>query len=246
MNVRYKNYFYYIFVGCLLCTGCDSVGDCFEGTGKITTDSRYPGNFTSILVEDDINVKLIQNTAFQVELMAGTNLIDEINTYVSDNTLHLENNNVCKWARSYEYEINSSIYFNSLNQIIYKGSGEITSPDTLFLSNPEIIMQGGNGNMYLKVKARKIIARGKSGAGDVLLTGHTDTLHVDVRHAGLFDFSGLKANVVTVHQGGTNNILVHSTNELHVNITYIGNVLYEGDPVVLKLKKTGEGQLIKK
>lgn len=246
MNNNSINYFHCIFIVCLLIIGCDSVGDCFEGTGEITTDERYPGDFTNVLIEDDLNLNLIQNNDVKVEIVAGKNLIDEIRTTVADNTLHLANENVCKWARSYEYEINSTVHFKSLSRLIYKGSGQVMGTDTLFLSAPEIIVQGGNGNLHLMIDTQNVSVKGKSGAGDVILTGNTDTLKIDARHAGLFDFSGLMAGVVTIHHAGTNNIIVHPLNELHVNITYIGNVWFTGEPEVLKLNKTGKGQLLKK
>ena len=241
--MRSKLLYYFQIVIILFC-GCDSVGDCFEGAGDEKKDIRNPGNFSTIILEDDIHATLYQHNACSIEIHAGENLMDEIESTTFNNTLHLANHNVCKWARSYEYEINASIYYQHVSQMVYKGSGRVRSVDTVDANIFEIIVQGGNGDIQLEMNNHHLKINGKSGSGDVILTGQTDTLTINIAHAGLFDLSGLQAGIVNIRHAGTNNAFVYATRELHAHVSYVGNIYCKGDPAVIHYKNTGKGKLL--
>ena len=241
--MRLKHLFYLKILAAFI-AGCDSIGDCMEGTGNIVNQTRYPGDFSIIILEDDINASLIQDGDSEITIGAGKNLMDEIESSVFNNTLHLLNHNVCKWARGYEYEINANIHCNLLSRLIYKGSGAVLSTDTILSPSFEIVVQGGNGDIQLEMNTRHLKINGKSGSGDVILTGQTDTLTVNIAHAGLFDLSGLRAGVVNIRHAGTNNAFVHATKELHAHVSYIGDIYYRGNPSVIEYSRTGEGDLL--
>ncbi len=234
----------YVKILAVFIAGCDSIGDCTEGTGNIVNQTRYPGNFSMIILEDDINVSLIRDPVLEITISAGNNLMDEIESSVFKNTLRLANHNVCKWARSYEYEIHANIHYHSLSGLTYKGSGAVLSKDTIRSPVFEIEVRGGNGDIQLEMNSRHLKIYGKSGAGDVILTGQTDSLTVNIAHAGLFDLSGLRAGIVNIRHAGTNNAYVHATKELHAHVSYIGDIYYRGNPSVIKINKTGEGDLL--
>jgi hypothetical protein len=227
-------------------TSCESVGDCFHGAGETTTETRELQKFKNVVVEDNIHVTLLEGSKSAVEITAGKNLLAELQTEISDGELQLENTNSCEWARSYDNEIHATVYFSKLNQLCYKGSGKVVMEDTVVLDYLNIVVKGGNQSIRLNVFGKKIKVEGISGSGDVTLFGYTDTLEVDIDHAGLFDFSNLPAKIVKINHAGTNHAFVNATRQLHVQISHVGDVFFEGDPRNIEFNKTGEGDLLPK
>lgn len=232
---------------CLLCllSACEETFDCFKGTGKMTVETRNLGSFSSLHIDDDIHVELVQDSITKVEIRAGSNLMDELETSVIDGTLYLRNNNACKWGRSYKHEIHATVWFQSLNSINYRGSGMVRSGDTLHVAELDIFVKG-NGSMELTMVASKMKVVGELGAGDLVLRGTTDLLDVAVYHAGLFDFLQLKANSVKIHHNGSNTVYVHVLQDLYANISHVGDIYYEGNPQVIEVQGEGEGNILKR
>lgn len=121
--------------------GCkkENMCDCFKRTGPIVRESRDLSGFDRIMVENNVNVFITQDSVFKVEIEAGDNIEALIKTEVVDGTLYCRNKNRCNWARSYKKPLNIYITMPVIKYITSDGTGNITSLNTI--TTPEFDVQ---------------------------------------------------------------------------------------------------------
>jgi hypothetical protein len=69
-----------ISVAVLFLVSCNDVEDCIKGTGEVMLEERPVGFYDGITVSDDINLVILNDTARNLVVEAGENLLPEIST----------------------------------------------------------------------------------------------------------------------------------------------------------------------
>ena len=163
----------FLFASC----GKENRWDCIKRTGEIVSEARYPGTFHSIRSMDNVNVILIQDTAYYVRLEAGENLMDGLTTHVTDGFLELGNGNKCSWARCYDHEVNAYVGFVQIDSLDHQGYGTISNEGVLSVDQLDITIMN-NGDVDLEIDALFCSANMHQ-AGDLILRGEADWVELD-------------------------------------------------------------------
>jgi hypothetical protein len=155
-KIKYTILSLLIFVA-LLVSSCQKANrlDCIKRTGSITTENRVLGSFSIIEVYDNVQVFLIQDTSNFVLIKAGENLLSNITTNIEGQTLVIKNKNKCNFTRSYKYQIEIYIHFKKLDELIYRGTGPITSLNTLV--NDTFTFNSWDGTDSVKLNIRSYL-----------------------------------------------------------------------------------------
>lgn len=129
-----------IIIGLFFACSKEKTFDCIKSTGDIEKENRYFDNFSSLYIEDNINVILIQNLPGMVVVEAGDNLLPKIRCEQDGKVLKIKNDNTCNWVRSYKKPINVYAGVDQVKEITQKGygtikEGEALKTDTLRISN---------------------------------------------------------------------------------------------------------------
>ncbi len=108
-----KNLKYLFFTFSLLFISCDKeeAWDCIKSTGEITTETRILENFNKIVLYDNINLWMIQDSTAYIEITAGKNLIPKISIEIENGILIIKNENKYNWLRSYKYSIDVYLHY---------------------------------------------------------------------------------------------------------------------------------------
>ncbi len=149
-----------------------SIGDCFTSTGSIQKEERTVSYFKSIQLEDNVNLFLNQAGQNKLVVEAGGNLLSEIVTEVtSDSVLVISNNNRCNWVRSYDKPINVYLDFTRLDNLDYRSIGDVINQDTIRLDSMKINVWEGAGKIELLLKTETCQANLHDGTADIVLRG---------------------------------------------------------------------------
>jgi hypothetical protein len=219
--------------------------DCVQSAGKMETVIRYPGYFKAVKLYDNIDLHLIPSGSEELELEAGSNLLDKIETYVEeDSVLVIRNNSSCNWVRSYGKPIRVNLKYRELRSIEYRSIGNVTCADTLRQDSLRIDIREGAGNISLDVHTLKCEVNLHYGTADIEITGISNQGYYYQLGAGKIDCSGLKAEQVYLRNWGSNNMFVWATKYLSVEIRGLGDVYYLGSPTI-NSSLFGEGRLLK-
>jgi len=252
--MRYKktnkvNFWFWIslfLVTLLELTSCnkETTFDCFKSTGSIERVPRPVSYFHSIQMNDNVNVYLVQSDSCTLELESGNNLMNQIVTEVTaDSILVIGNNNTCNWVRSYSKPINVYLNIVELKNIEYRSVGDLLSADTLRLDSLQIDIYEGAGMIDLILRTHICETNLHYGTVDVTLKGRSDANVFYQLGAGKIDASELLTGNVYLRNWSSNNMFVWATNFLSVEIKGLGNVYYRGNPGI-EASLPGEGELL--
>lgn len=222
----------------------ESKCDCLKGTGDIVLEERSIGTFENIILNDNINLVIRQDTFYSCTVEAGVNLLSKIETKVNDNTLSIYNNNRCNWIRSFKKSINVFLTFPKLYYLEYNGSGTVDCPDTLFADSIRVDSWDGSGIIRMVINTKMSRFNLHTGPADLNVSGFSGVNYLYTNGNGKIDMSGLENGYVFMTSKSTNDSYINVSKELDVWIDYIGNVYYKGNPYSVKTKYTGSGRLI--
>jgi len=224
----------------------NSLTDCFNSTGPITTVEREVDDFNNILLRHNVNLYLRQAGENKITVIAGSNLMKKIGTKVNDKgQLEIRNDNICNWVRSFETPIDVYLDFVKLDSIEYRSIGDVIAEETLFLDTLKIEVLEGAGKIDLKLDVHILYCGLINATADIVLKGDCGVSYVYSAGYGLIDNRELVSKFVYVTNKSSNDLYLQATVELGATIENIGNIYYSGNPPEVDLNGTGTGKLIK-
>ena len=255
------------FLVSLMATSCSK--SIFSNGAPVTESRSVEGNFTSICMYNNVNVKLVHSDYPHLELTCPENLIEKIVTKLSatGDTLIIKNENPFNWLRSFEYSIDLTVYFTNLHEINYAAIGDLSctdpltgSPytflDTIINGNDTIItpesvdrafflnINEGSGDINLTLDCDVLKNKFGNGTSNITLKGTTGYSEHITQSYGRIDALELNSNLVQVESSSTNDVYVWAQSQLEVQLFSIGNIYYKGDPAITIQACTSDGRLI--
>jgi hypothetical protein len=227
----------------VLFTSCKKPG-CFDHGGHTTILAKSIQPFDELVLNDDINVILTQDSVEALKIEAPENIQPNIIATVSNKILTISNTTECRWLRNPGETINVYLSFKSLQRIDYRGSGNITNTDTLRLDVLQIESRTGAGNIELTIDNRYTGSYIYLENAEVILHGKSQSCYTYTNARGKIDFNDFIAKQMVIEYGGLADTYIHVTDSLDAIIWYKGNLLYKGNPVVSRSDYYSTGRLI--
>jgi hypothetical protein len=225
----------------------ESSCDCLKKTGAIAKESReIIGGFNRIVISQNINLILTQDTVNSIEIEAGENLIPLINARIDGKSLLLTNDNTCNWLRSNKPKVNVYVHVAKINFIEMRGCGDVITTNTIKTDTLYVDQMDASGKADLTVDVQQTYLRLHTGPGDINIVGKTDGNYIYSNGNGFVHSENLVNNYTFVNCFGTGDCYVTATNALDANITYIGSVFYYGNPISISVNNIGTGVFEKK
>jgi hypothetical protein len=242
---NFKNYISIFAAVILLQFFCsckkENMCDCIKRTGSIVNVSREITGFDKIVVEDNVNVFITQDSTYAVEVEAGKNIEPLIKAEVTGGTLTIQNKNRCNWTRSYDKPLNVYVKMPVIKYITSNGTGNIKSLNTITSISFDVRTEN-SGNIELTVNNSKVISH-MFGYGDITLHGTTSEHDCSIGGNGFLYCSDLHTGYTWVQSFTTGLCYVNASNLLICQIEQIGDVYCYGHPTMVQKTQTGSGQL---
>ncbi|MBK9149286.1 MAG: DUF2807 domain-containing protein [Flavobacteriales bacterium] len=233
---------------CLLIVlaGCqrEQWDDCVTSTGSNQVEERAVPAFSSVEIEDRVDLVFEARATGSVAVEGGANLIGQVVTDVKDGTLSIRNDMRCRWVRSFKPRITVHVPAEGICRITLRGTGDISCADTLRCDYLLVEQWGAEGSVDLKVDVDRLDIALHTGAGDALITGACNEANLYSGIMAPIDASGLRASTVRVNNSSVADIRCWAVNELEAQVRSAGDVFYKGDPASVQSVITGSGRLI--
>lgn len=191
-----------------------------QGSGTSKTETRSVKGFTKVDAGGAVNVEISMQKDFSVEVQADDNLLANIKTEVSGDTLKIYSED----RISPKTRINVKISMPSLEGLDISGASSAN---------------------VANVSADSLELRA-SGASKIKIDGTANELNADASGASTIDAEGLKAEDADVEASGASKTVVSATNELKADASGASTISYTGEPKNLKQNSSGASSITKK
>ena len=242
-------YFNIIIVLMMLSScGGEQKDDCITKLGKVVSEQRDVLPFDKLYVEDRIKVFLVQDSINygRIELNGPSNLLNQIESTVSDNQLRLINTNTCNFIRSFNYDINVYVYIKELTEIHLESIAEVVSNDTINI-NFLNIFHPALSDINLILSGDEVFIRSRNSASTIL-RGNLRVLKGSIEEISNLDAQYLVCEEVYIDTHSPLDCYINATKGMYLKILNSGNIFYINEPTDYKIlaEQTGSGQLLKK
>lgn len=221
----------------------DNRFDCVKRSGPIVNELRNLSSFNTIETHNNLEIYLIQDTINSVEIEAGKNLVHNISTEITNEKLVIKNKNTCNFTRSYKHKIKIIVHFKKLEELIYKGTGPITSMNTIVADVFTFNSWDGVDTVKLNVKANTVYANIHTGVADLIVQGECNDCYAYAQNSGSLRLQNLKSKYVFANSISSSDMYVWAENKLDALIQYVGNIYYKGNPAEISKTENNKGKL---
>ena len=206
----------------LMVSGCNYF-NCIEGSGNQISDSRKVEPFT--YVETSGSIKLVLKQGQQdLRIVADDNIIKEIRTKVSGNTLKIDvDGNFCNTGQITVY-----LSSQSYEGVDVSGAVEIVSDGLLQLKDFELQLSGSS-KVNLNLNAANVRTQ-SSGASEIFLKGQASSHEVELSGSSSIDALDFVVGKYRIESSGASNSKINVLSDLRVKSSGASDVEYRGNP----------------
>jgi hypothetical protein len=226
----------------LTITSCSNNGLCIVPEGSITTREISISDFDGIRAYGSDNITITQGEVQKVEVTGHANIIDRLETSVSNGIWGVKLENGCYKGNT---SLSINIFIPKINLIAMEGSGNVIVND---LTDQEDLVYEltGSGNVeFHKNQGTEKLFIKIGGSGNVkALDDFVDLkyLEIDITGSGNYDGFPNTTDECNINIEGSGNCFVNVRNLLDVVILGSGDVNYKGNPEI-NASITGSGKV---
>lgn len=195
------------------------IGDtCLRGTGAVITEMRDLGNFTGIQNAIPASVFISQGPVEAVRIDGPSNILAEIITTISNNTLNIRIDECIEDIGS----IDVYVTIPNIERLIVTGVGNMSTTEAIDVDELNITL---------------------TGVGNFSLEGTANEMDISLMGVGDINAFQFNTDICNIDISGAGNAELFVNDELNVIITGTGSVFYLGMPSVTSTI-TGDGNVI--
>lgn len=238
-------YILLIFANC----NTENGSDCFKTSGRNTTVVYSLNDFSKVTFREGIMLEIKQGEENEIEITFGKNLIDNIETYIENDRLYIENQTNCNHIRNIE-AAKVVLTAKNISEIRNASQFKLFSTDTLRYEALQIISEdfiekevnSGDVELLIHNLSFSVVSNGSS---NFSITGKTTNLNINFAAGqGKFKGKNLIAQNTYVFHRGANIIEIYPVKELKGEIRSIGNIISYNKPPIVDVKEFYSGKLI--
>ncbi len=238
----------YLVIFALLISSCKKAEDrsCFKFNGEEAEKIVLLSSFSELEINSYLVVNLIQDTSNYVVIKGGKNVINLVETGVSEDKLILTNANKCKYLRSRKKKIVVDVHFIALEKIKYQGSENVKSIGTIQGNNLKLSIAETSGTIDLNVDVEDFSLSAEPSWVDFNISGFSKIASLTVKGNAYGDTRNfLVQDRLVVISNTVGNVYVNgSTGLLKCETKGSGNVFYSNTPGNIEWNDYGTGKLL--
>ena len=226
-------------------TACqkENAWDCVKSTGPIKTEIRYVDSFRTLRIFDNVEVNVVKDSVHYVEVTAGKNLLENIQTEVKNGELSLRNINKCNWVRNYDKPLKIRIHVQKIRDVFHDGDATLSS-ENLFPADTLFLHITGAGDTDLELQTESVWLDMYE-LGEVRLRGNNNYLTAFILSMGSLKAEALQTKEAYLKITDQGQGFLQVSQLLTAEINGPGNVFYRGSTPQIKTFGNGSGQILK-
>ncbi len=236
----------------LALTACEKPSDCFESSGPTITKEVAVQPFKKIKVYRGIEVVITEGSEYKVEIVAGSNFIDNVEVRQNGDQLIFKDDVSCNWVRAYG---NTKILVTTptLEEIYSKTDRNISSNGVLtfpYISFVAMDKDGdgesgvGTGDFILNVN-NDYLNIANNNVSRFYLSGQTNTANFNFYFGdGRIEAQNLTAQNIIVYHRGSNDMVVNPIQSISGTMNSTGNIILKNVPPIVQVEELYQGRVV--
>jgi Putative auto-transporter adhesin, head GIN domain len=221
---------------------------CFKSIGNDTTKEIALDSFDKLYMGPHLKYVLVQDTVEKVVLTGGENLLNFVETDVSDGTLSVRNINKCNFLRSYSKLVTVEIHLVDVINITFEGTHEVICRNTINSTYLTLVIRDGAGEFNLDLNANSLNAVVTHGWGNFNISGSVDYLNMNIRSNGFGStYDLIVKDSINIACSTTEPVKINSDScQLRAQTLSSGDIWFVGTPEFIEFNTYGTGELLDK
>lgn len=217
-------------------------GKKIKGNGNETTITRTTSDYDAVSVAGSFDVELVYGTEGKLQLTGESNLLEYIETEVSDDKLKI------KVKKGYNLRVSNgrklviTVPFKDINSVALSGSGDVYTKNATIKASKFKMALAGSGDVIIDVNVEDL-TMAVSGSGDMTATGKADTAQIKLAGSGDIHAYKLIAKSAEVSLAGSGDIKLYVEDNLKARVAGSGDITYKGKPSKEDTKVSGSGSI---
>lgn len=242
----------YLIACVFVSISCEKLSDCIESAGNTTTKIVDVTAFNRVEVYSGIELIVTDGPVYEVKIVTGENIIENIEVKQENNVLKLKENSACNWVRDYGQ---TKVYVTSPNiEVIYSKSernissnGILQYPSLRLISldkNGDGIEGAGIGDFHLNINNNQLIIENNS-LSRYYISGTTNQAIFNFYFGdGRLEAQNLTAQTIDVFHRGSNDMIVKPMQSIQGKMVSTGDIILKNNPPTVNVEQLYQGQLI--
>lgn len=203
-------------------------GKKIKGNGNVTTITRTTSDYDAVAVAGFFDVELVYGTEGKIQLTGESNLLEYVQTEVSDGKLKIKTQKGYNLKVSNNKKLVITVPFKDLSAVALSGSGDVYTKNATIKAATFKMALAGSGDIIIDVDAGKL-TMAVAGSGDMTASGTADSAEIKLAGSGDISAYKLKAKDVNVKLSGSGDISVYAEDSLKARISGSGDITYKGN-----------------
>lgn len=210
------------------CDGDDPVTvTCIDGSGTVITEQRSPGEFTGIIHEGNIDIRLLQGD-YDVRVEADDNFMPRIRTELRGDKLFIgTDDDICLRNGT------AIVYLTTpaIKSISSTGSGSVRGRAT-FPADAFNVSSKGSAEIQVTGATTRSVSVAIGGSGSVTVSGNAELLAAQVSGSGSLHAFQLPVNEALISLSGSGSARINVRDKIEGTLSGSGTIEYMGNPTL--------------
>jgi hypothetical protein len=236
----------------LVLNACEKPSDCVESSGPTITKEVAVEPFKKIKVYRGIEVVITEGSEYKVEIVAGSNFIDNVEVRQNGDQLIFKDDLSCNWVRAYG---NTKILVTTptLEEVYSKTDRNISSSGVLtfpYISFVAIDKDGdgesgaGTGDFILNIN-NDYLNIANNNVSRFYITGQTNTANFNFYFGdGRIEAENLIAQNILVYHRGSNDMIVKPIQSITGIMNSTGNIVLKNVSPIVDVQELFQGRVV--
>ncbi len=205
-------------------------------------------DFEEIEVNNSFDIYLVEDSCFSIEIIAHEDIIDNISSSITDNTLELSNSSSLSWLSPKDNKVDLYIHSKPLKKVYLNETCHLQTLSPITSHSFGLIMRSKTNQATLTLDCNNFYYWNDFPCGGKLtLNGKTESLKLWNFAILSVDAKYLIAKTAIVENNSQGDCIVNVSEKLNYSITNKGNINLYGSPTeIIDGVLSSSGQLIKK
>jgi hypothetical protein len=202
-----------------------------RGSGVVASQTRQVAVFNALEINFPADITIQQGNATSLTIEAEDNILPQIATRVSGNSLTIENSQP-DWTKRVNptRQVKIQITIKDLQRVDFPSAGTLQVEQ--FQANGLDLSISGAGTVNLSELNANNLSINLSGAGKITASGSVDSLKLDISGVGSFQGGDLASQSTDIRISGAGSATVWTKSSLSIEISGTGSVNYYGSPSI--------------